>query len=709
MAAGTTETFILIKAIDRATAPLRKITNNFLKFRAGAIQAQRAFDISAKISMASQAVGRFASAARGAVASTVSPYEDFEHAMARVQAMTGATTLNFEALWKEARRLGSSIGEFTALDVAGTMVELGIAGRKTNEIISSMPTNLDLATAAGTDLSTTVATMTGIMGAYGIKAKESAMVGDILTAAFTNSKTTLNSLGEAISYSGGVAADAKIGFKDLVLMTALLGDASIDASSAGTGLNNVIGRLAGASRGPGKKALAEMGIQLKHTVDGVERLRPTLDILSDLRTGLDKLGPVARKVRLFEVFGREGQRSAVALMKALGTEKFDSIKEAIDGATGALAKKAAVMRDTAKGATLEMNSALGELQLTIGEKLSPALTNIKDTIGSIARSLAGWANEHPGLTKAIAFTAAGVAVLATALTGILILAATLTSTMGVLAIAFGSAATGTQILGGALGWLRITLLTKAIPAVKLFTASLLVNPIFLIIAAVAALAAAAYLIYANWAPISAWFLSTWNAIDTYLTGFWERFRKASLMAKIVIVGVLAAIALPLLALLGPFVLLGAAAGVVIAKWEPISSFFEGLWDEVGTELKRLIDNAYRWIDGFKSKVVSIVDAIKRIVPDWLITAHAMPAKILIGMPAEAGIAAAKGWGSAASEAWGVATGSPVEDIGASEKTQVGGSVGIRFENAPSGMQVSELDSYGGIDLDVDAGMSMVTP
>lgn len=74
------------------------------------------------------------------------------------------------------------------------------------------------------------------------------------------------------------------------------------------------------------------------------------------------------------------------------------------------------------------------------------------------------------------------------------------------------AATATIVsMAGAIGSALIVI-SAATKAVALFNFVLAANPIVLVIAAVAALAASVYLIYKNWGPISGWFSEKWDAI-----------------------------------------------------------------------------------------------------------------------------------------------------------------------------------------------------
>ena len=76
---------------------------------------------------------------------------DFEQAMARVGAVSGAEGENFELLQKQARDLGRDT-QFTAMQAANSQEMLTRAGFQTNEILAAMPGLLNMAAAEGMDL-----------------------------------------------------------------------------------------------------------------------------------------------------------------------------------------------------------------------------------------------------------------------------------------------------------------------------------------------------------------------------------------------------------------------------------------------------------------------------------------------------------------------------------------------------------------------------
>ena len=106
---------LVFRAVDHATATIRRITNNFEHMRRGSQRASRAFQTAANLRQAGEGVSKFAAATRGFLREPIAASETFEAAMSRVKGLTRTTGAEFVALRAKALELGGSIGEFSAL------------------------------------------------------------------------------------------------------------------------------------------------------------------------------------------------------------------------------------------------------------------------------------------------------------------------------------------------------------------------------------------------------------------------------------------------------------------------------------------------------------------------------------------------------------------------------------------------------------------
>ena len=189
-----------------------------------------------------KAIKAGAAALSGLAVAAIKMGSDFEAGMSRVQALSGATGAEFEALRKTALELGRTT-VFSASQAAEGMQYLAMAGFKTNEIIAAMPGVLNAAAAGQVDLATAADITSNVLSGFGLKAEEAARVADVLTKAFTSSNTTMESLGETMKYAAPVAAAAGFALEEVAAAAGMLGDAGIQGSQAGTTLRAIMLRL----------------------------------------------------------------------------------------------------------------------------------------------------------------------------------------------------------------------------------------------------------------------------------------------------------------------------------------------------------------------------------------------------------------------------------------------------------------------------------
>jgi TP901 family phage tail tape measure protein len=575
---------LIVTAQDAASGVLGRIAGTLdsinSKMGTTAASSQRT---AAHLAEAAVAAGKVAEFARRAVTVPTDAFQGFEHEMLRVRGLMNLSAKDYQKVTNEARRLGSELGEFTALDAAKGFSELGMAGQNAAQSIASMPANLNLSTAAQVPLAEAIAITTGIMGQFNIEAKDTESVTDVLTATFTGSKTTLRTLGETYKFAGKVAADSKIPFQDLALMAGMLGNSSLDASMAGTSLRAMILNLGGAARGPGRKALKTMGVALTKLGDDGKRVeRNVFDILRDIRNVTKKMNPEMKKMALTRIFGKQAITGVLTMMAALDTDKFVKLQKEIAESKKRTQSLAEMQRTSAKSGAMEMASAAEGLYIVLGKSLAPVLGILRTMLTNVFIILTKLAERFPVFSTGVMVAVGAVALLATGLTGALLAMSTFASVIAVASTAMGVNVTGAMIMAKTLTWLKTALIAGKSAMVSVGAASwAAAGPIAIAAAAIAIVGGLAYVIYRNWEPIHRWF-----------RGAWERFTMASLGAKAVMIAIAAAAAV----VVGP---MGAAAHAIAGLAKQIEGFVDGsitvgdVVDDIVDKFKSLIDWAQK--------------------------------------------------------------------------------------------------------------------
>ena len=236
---------------------------------------------------------------------------DFEAAMSKVKAISGATAAEMAKLTEQAEQLGETT-PYTATQAAEAMTYLGMAGWNTTQIMAGMPSMLNLATASGSDLATVADILSDDLTAFGMSAEQAAHMADVFAAASTNSNTNVEMMGETFKYAGAVAGALGYKLEDVAVATGLMASASIKGEQAGTSLRAMMNRLV-APPAAAAKAMDALGISVKNS-DG--SVKPVIETIKDLRTKFAGLIESEKAEKASAIAGTEAMSGFLAVVNA---------------------------------------------------------------------------------------------------------------------------------------------------------------------------------------------------------------------------------------------------------------------------------------------------------------------------------------------------------------------------------------------------------
>lgn len=323
-------------------------------------------------------------------------FTEFEYAMARVKALTRATTPEFAALNDEAQRLGRETA-FSARQAAQTMGVFGLAGLGAKEIIAAMAPTLDVAAAGQMDLAIAADIGLKAMKSMGYEATDLRMIMDVLGKAMITANTDLVMLGEAFKYVGPIARSAGIGLHEITAAIQILSNAGIQADMAGTSLRGMILAL-GSPSVEAAAQLEELGVRVN---DARGNFRGLVAIITDLKEATKNMGTGQRLNVLGRIFPAR-TAAGVATLLAQGGDELARMSRALQDSAGTIAKVAATQLDTLKGASLLLISAVEGLAIAVGEGLAPVLRGLGEVLTTVTSAVAGWAKQNPRLWQQLA-------------------------------------------------------------------------------------------------------------------------------------------------------------------------------------------------------------------------------------------------------------------------------------------------------------------
>jgi TP901 family phage tail tape measure protein len=287
---------------------------------------------------------------------------NLEQAMANVSAVSGATGKDLNKLTDVAKELGATT-KFTSQQAAEGMQFLAMAGFKVNEIAGAMPGVLQLAAAANLDLGRSADITSNILTGYGKKVEELGQVNDVLVKAFTSANVNLEQLGNAMKYVGPVASGMKYEFEEVAAAIALMGNAGIQGTMAGTALRGALSRLANPT-GAVAATLARLAINVK---DSAGNMRPLVEIVEQL----EKSG--ATTSDMLTLFGDRAGPALAALVEQ-GSDALRTFTQTLKDSGGTADNVAETQMNTLQGRVLTLQSAYEGLKIAVGDAFGPTST-----------------------------------------------------------------------------------------------------------------------------------------------------------------------------------------------------------------------------------------------------------------------------------------------------------------------------------------------
>lgn len=264
---------------------------------------------------------------------------DFDSAMSKVAAVSGATGDEFDALRAKAREMGAKT-KFSATEAGEAMNYMATAGWKTEDMLDGIDGIMNLAAASGEDLATTSDIVTDAITAFGLSAEDSSHFADVLAAASSNANTNVSMMGESFKYAAPVAGALGISAEDTSIALGLMANAGIKASQSGTSLRTGLTNLAKPTKQM-QSYMDKYNISLVKNKDGSVNLRETM---IDLRDKMGGLSESEQAAAASAIFGKNSMAGWLAIINASDSD-FDKLTGAIDNCDGTALEMAETMQD----------------------------------------------------------------------------------------------------------------------------------------------------------------------------------------------------------------------------------------------------------------------------------------------------------------------------------------------------------------------------
>lgn len=330
-----------------------------------------------------------------------------------------------------------------------------------------------------------------IASLYKLPIKNVGQLGDAINYLDDNAQSKGADIIDVMQRTAGITASVGMSFKDAAALGSTFLTLGASAEVASSATNAMIRELAIATQQPKRfqKGLKALGLEADAIQSGMAK-----NATGTLQQVLDTINKLPKDQQLSvttQLFGKEFGDDAAKLAANIGEYRRQLDLASSEKGSGSMQREADI-RAEAMSARLEMaQNRLFNLGSSLGETLRPTLVGLLEGFNNIVASISAWVKENPALAGQIIKTAAGLAGLAAA---------------------FGTITLGLAAILGPFAMVRLAMTVFGVAT----TASLW--PLLAVIAAVAALGAAAYLVYKNWEPIKAFFGGLWAEVTAGFSG-----------------------------------------------------------------------------------------------------------------------------------------------------------------------------------------------
>lgn len=425
-------------------------------------------------------------------------------------AVTGASRKDMQAVADKALEMGKTT-VFSADQMADAFVEFGKAGISTRDILNGVAdATVNLAQAADISVGEASNIMASQLATFQLGAKGAGHVADVLAGAANASIIDVSDLAYSLKYAGGIAASTGVSFDSLVTAISLLGQRGIKGSTAGTSLRQIMVSLTG-STAKATKQLKAIGIITKDGtnkfVDATGHIKSLSEVFQILQNA-EKGYTDAQQLSINKNIFNTRALSAVQILMRDGAKGFVDMQNQINKVS---ASDVAHKRlDNLAGDWTRLKNTIQTVLIQVGTPLQNFMRRIVQGLTGLVR---WFGNLSPGMQQAIIY---GLGVVGAFLAIVGVLSLTISLVLKVIQVYKDLKA----------AFIVIRTVTLAMSAsFRAAAVALLTNPVFLIIAGLAALVIAIIYCWKHFKTFRDVVKAVWHAIEGFFKGAWEVMKK----------------------------------------------------------------------------------------------------------------------------------------------------------------------------------------
>lgn len=336
----------------------------------------------------------------------------FQDVMLAVRASTGATADQVQAVRQAALAMSQALG-VGPTEAASGFLELLKAGMSVEQVLNGAgEAAIAFAKVGNMAVGDAAVVMADAMNVFGVKASVAA---DAISAAADSSSTDIHNLAIAFSQVAAVAGLANQNIHDTAAALAVMANAGVKGSDAGTSLKTMLMRLMAPTK-ESAEALKSIGLGVESFRGADGRILPLVKIIGTLQAALANVDQVARDDIFREVFGQDAIRAA-AILTQTGVDGFQAMRDSMSGALS-VGEKFAGLQSGLSGSARTLFASMERLAITISDAVAPSVMQAAGTLNGFAVGLQAIVAQNQTLISSLGKVAVGVVAVGAAFTGV---------------------------------------------------------------------------------------------------------------------------------------------------------------------------------------------------------------------------------------------------------------------------------------------------
>ena len=437
-----------------------------------------------KISNVGKVLAPVSAAAGAVLAGSVKSASNFTDAMAKVSTLVDTSSVSIENLSKMFMDLSNETGK-SATELAEAGYQALSASVPVEKLGAFTKTATNLAKVGFTDTTTAVDVLTTAINAFGLETEDADSIATKLVKTQNLGKTTVNELASSMGKIIPTAAGMNVNIDNLTAGYVTLTKQGIATAESTTYMNSMLNELGDSGTDVGGILKEKTGKSFQELMDGGASLG---DVLAILKGHADETG-----TNFNELWGSaEAGKAALAIVNS-GTDEFnatlETMKENTNEVSEGLEKLDTPSAKVQKSLNRVKNSGI-QLGTAILHAIAPALDKVS---GAVEKATTWFNNLDEGTKTTIATVLGIVAALAPVLIGL----GKFISLVGSVITAISTIKTAITGVQGVMAGLGIA-----------------VNPIWLIVAAIALLAVGFVYLWNTSEGFRNFWINLWNTVST---------------------------------------------------------------------------------------------------------------------------------------------------------------------------------------------------